>query len=124
MGKRHAKEPGTKPLSGTGNQAPGRAKRARTPEARTQARHRGARHPKKSRRVLCEGTAVRYEFIGHHHTQFRIAVLCRVLRVSRSGFYDWRARAAGAPGQSNSPVLADISRMDPVHPEAHRAPTD
>src|SRR2546428_6686023 len=124
MGKRHAKEPGTKPLSGTGNQAPGRAKRARTPEARTPGRHRGARHPKQSRRVRCEGTAVRYEFIGQHHTQFRMAVLCRVLRVSRSGFYDWRARAPGARVQANARLLADILRMDPVHPEAHRAPTD
>jgi len=64
---------------------------------------------------------VRYEFIGHHHTQFRIAVLCRVLRVSRSGFYDWRARAPGARVQANARLLADIRRVHRDHREAYGA---
>src|SRR2546421_7677715 len=48
-------------------------------------KHRRARHPKKSRRVLCEGTAVSDEVIVQHHTQFRVAALSAVRRAARSG---------------------------------------
>src|SRR2546427_11921839 len=91
------------------------------PEARTPARHRGVRNPKKSRRVLCEGTAVRYEFIRRPHRQFRIAALCRVLRVSRSGFYEWRQRVPSPRVQANEHLLADIRRVHWEHREAYGA---
>ena len=64
---------------------------------------------------------MRYEFIGQHHTQFRIAVLCRVLRVSRSGFYEWRQRAPSPRVQANARLLADIRRVHRDHREAYGA---
>ena len=64
---------------------------------------------------------MRYEFIGQYHTQFRIAVLCRVLRVSRSGFYEWRERAPGARVHANARLLAEIRRVHGEHREAYGA---
>jgi transposase InsO family protein len=55
---------------------------------------------------------VRYEFIGQHHTQFRIAALCRVLRVSR---------VPGARVHANERLLADIRRVHWEHREAYGA---
>jgi putative transposase len=32
---------------------------------------------------------VKYRFINDHRHEFRIATMCRVLRVTRGGFYQW-----------------------------------
>jgi len=64
---------------------------------------------------------VRYEFIRRHHRQFRIAALCRVLRVSRSGFYEWRQRVPSPRVQANEHLLADIRRVHGEHREAYGA---
>ena len=34
-------------------------------------------------------TRVKYRFINEHRHVFGVATMCRVLRVSRSGFYQW-----------------------------------
>ena len=47
------------------------------------------RHPKKGRSVLCKGARVKYRFINDHRHEYRIQVMCRVLKASRSGFYAW-----------------------------------
>ncbi len=36
---------------------------------------------------------MRYACIQAHREEFRIALMCRALQVSRSGFYDWQKRA-------------------------------
>jgi putative transposase len=64
---------------------------------------------------------VRYEFIRRHHTQFKIAALCRVLHVSRSGFYEWRQRVPSQRVQANEHLLADIRRVHREHREAYGA---
>ena len=64
---------------------------------------------------------MRYEFIRRHHRQFRIAALCRVLRVSRSGFYEWRQRVPSPRVQANEHLLADIRRVHGEHREAYGA---
>jgi hypothetical protein len=35
---------------------------------------------------------VKYQFIADESKNYTLKVLCRVLEVSRSGFYDWRGR--------------------------------
>ena len=35
---------------------------------------------------------MKYDFVRTHEAQFRVAALCRVLQVSRSGYYEWRTR--------------------------------
>jgi len=64
---------------------------------------------------------VKYGFIAQHPRQFRIATLCRVLRVSRSGYYDWRGRAPSARAQTNVRLLGEIRRVHREHREAYGA---
>jgi putative transposase len=35
---------------------------------------------------------MRYRFVSEHRKQFPIAVMCRVMQVAASGYYDWLAR--------------------------------
>jgi len=39
---------------------------------------------------------VKYDFMKNHHNEFTISAMSRVLRVSRSGYYDWLKRAPSA----------------------------
>ena len=62
-------------------------------------RGRRARHPKKSHGVLREAEPVRFAFIAAKKAEHRVTILCRCMRVTRSGFYAWsspRALRAGA----------------------------
>lgn len=52
----------------------------------------GARHLKKSRGLLCERIEVKFDFIRQHREAYPVTVLCRLLGVSRSGFYDYLYR--------------------------------
>ncbi|MFC6282705.1 MULTISPECIES: IS3 family transposase [Polaromonas] len=45
--------------------------------------------PKKGRSVLCNGARVKYRFINEHRNEYRVATMCRVLKVARAGFYEW-----------------------------------
>jgi putative transposase len=38
---------------------------------------------------------MRFQFIREHLGEFEVAVMCRVLEVTRAGFYAWRKRAPG-----------------------------
>jgi len=51
---------------------------------------------------------VKFPFIAAHRPQFRLRSLCRVLGVSRSGYYAWRARAAPRRTERNAALLVHI----------------
>lgn len=51
---------------------------------------------------------MRYSFIREHRQQFRVAAMCRVLRVSRSGYHAWLARPESPRRQANRGLLAHI----------------
>ena len=50
-----------------------------------------------------------------HQEEFRIRSMCRVLGVSRSGYYDWLDRPVSPQAEANQRLLAEIRR---VHGEA------
>jgi putative transposase len=51
---------------------------------------------------------VKFQFIDQHQDQFVIAVMCRVLSVSRSGYYAWRKRPVSPRKMANDIVLEQI----------------
>lgn len=64
---------------------------------------------------------MKYGFIRTHQAQFRVAGLCRVLRVSRSGYYAWRDRPPSAREQADQRLLEEIRRVHHTHYEAYGA---
>jgi len=53
---------------------------------------------------------VRYRFIQEHRTEFPVAKACAVLRVSRSGYYDWLSRPASAAQRRRAELTERIRR--------------
>lgn len=54
---------------------------------------------------------MRYAFIREHDGQFHVAAMCRVLRVSRSGYYDFRHRAPSERAKANANLLERIRHI-------------
>ena len=54
---------------------------------------------------------MRYHFIREHDHEFRVTALCRVLGVSRSGYYGWRSRPVSARAQDNTRLLQRIRQI-------------
>jgi len=52
------------------------------------------RNSKKGQRLLCERNEVKFRFIKRQSNLFPVALLCRVMSVSKSGYYDWHKRPA------------------------------
>lgn len=53
--------------------------------------------------------------IRRHKENHAIALMCRVLEVSRSGYYDWRNRPPSARAQANQRLTDDIRRIHQEH---------
>ena len=51
---------------------------------------------------------MRYSFIRKHRQQFRLAALCRVLRVSKSGFFAWLHRPESTRQRANRALMTRI----------------
>lgn len=56
-------------------------------------------------------------FIRDHRHEFRLGLMCRVLGVSRSGYYAWVHRPVSERGQANDRLLGEIRR---VHERSRR----
>ena len=54
---------------------------------------------------------MKYRFIEAHHEEYAVKVMCRVLKVSRSGYYDWRKRKPSARDLANARLLRAIKRI-------------
>lgn len=53
----------------------------------------------------------KYQFIADHASQYAVAMLCRVLGVSRSGYYAWRTRPASQRSQADRALVARIEAI-------------
>lgn len=51
---------------------------------------------------------MRYSFIREHRKQFRVAALCRVLKVSASGYFAWLGRPESTRRRANRALAAQI----------------
>lgn len=51
---------------------------------------------------------MRYQFIKEQAGSFAVAVLCRLLAVSRSGYYAWLTRPRSARAQENTTLIGHI----------------
>jgi len=60
---------------------------------------------------------VRYRFVHQHAQQFPLAMLCRVLQVSTSGYYAWRNRPESPRTQQNRALRRHI---EAVHARSRR----
>ena len=64
---------------------------------------------------------MKYAFIARHQRQFRIAAMCRVLKTSRSGYYEWKGRGPSARSLADQHLLARIRRVHVEHRQAYGA---
>jgi putative transposase len=58
---------------------------------------------------------VRYAWIEDNRAEFDIARMCRVLAVSRSGYYGWRTRIPSDRAQSNKQLDAKVASIHTQH---------
>jgi putative transposase len=63
-----------------------------------------------------------YTFIETEKANHQIGRMCRVLRVSKSGFYGWRDRAPSAQVQADALLLEKITRIHRDSREIYGAP--
>lgn len=54
---------------------------------------------------------MRFAFIEEHREEFDIALMCQVLKVSRSGYYAWRKRIPSAREMANKELLEKIREI-------------
>ena len=53
--------------------------------------------------------------IQRHEGQHAVALMCRILTVSRSGYYDWRGRPPSDREQANVRLAVDVRRIYTEH---------
>lgn len=59
----------------------------------------------------------KYRFITTHASQYAVAMLCRVLGVSRSGYYAWRTRPASQRSQADRALVV---RIQAIHTQSRK----
>ncbi|MCI6584743.1 MAG: IS3 family transposase, partial [Mobiluncus sp.] len=80
---------------------------------------------KKSRSVLREGIddkQVVFAFIDEDRVNHKVSVLCRVLGVTRGGYYAWRSRSRSARDLADQQLLTRIRRIYDDSKQTYGAP--
>jgi len=54
---------------------------------------------------------MKYRFMDNNRLAFGLEKMCRVLRVSRSGYYDWRSRGSSQRQLRHERLLPEIKRV-------------
>jgi transposase InsO family protein len=65
---------------------------------------------------------MKYQFIDEHKHTFAIAVMCRVLAVSESGFYAWRKRPTCRRKQEDAHLTQKIRQVFETHHGRYGSP--
>lgn len=65
---------------------------------------------------------MKYRFIEQHRNHYPVRMLCRVLRVSRSGYYGWQGRTESPRAQANRALLEQIRRVHQASRSTYGSP--
>ena len=65
---------------------------------------------------------MRFQFIDAHTQQFSIQRMCKVLQVSRSGYYAWRGRPVSAREMANQALVEEIRAVHRASRETYGSP--
>lgn len=65
---------------------------------------------------------MKYAFIREYAGCWPVAMMCRVLGVSRSGFYEWRDRPESPRAVANQMLLGEIRRLKARHHNRYGSP--
>jgi transposase InsO family protein len=65
---------------------------------------------------------MRYEFIGRHVAEFPVVAMCRVLKVSRSGFYAWKLRPDSPRVKQDRRMAVTIATIQQMVRRVYGAP--
>ena len=65
---------------------------------------------------------MRYRFVDQHKKAWPVTLMCGVLGVSRSGYYDWTARGLSQHGCSNHELDRRIRELFAEHRQRYGAP--
>ncbi|PVE20966.1 IS3 family transposase [Microvirga sp. KLBC 81] len=65
---------------------------------------------------------MRFGFIEQHARTFPVRLMCRVLKVSPSGYYAWRSRPESKRALANRRLLQDIQRLHGHHHGRYGSP--
>ncbi|MCF7965690.1 MAG: IS3 family transposase [Methylobacter tundripaludum] len=66
---------------------------------------------KKGGSVLCKNAQVKYAMIKGNEDHYPVGMMCRLLSVSRSGYYSWKNRPLSDRDQANQKLLTEIKRV-------------
>ncbi len=64
---------------------------------------------------------MKYAFMQAHREEFELKRMCRVLQISRSGYYDWAGRKESKRSQQDRVLLEEIRRIHQETKEAYGA---
>lgn len=59
---------------------------------------------------------MKYGFLAEHEAEFSVKQMCRVLKVSRSGYYAWKNRPVSCQSRANEELSAQI---ETIYRESH-----
>lgn len=65
---------------------------------------------------------MKYALIHRHEGRHAVVLMCRVLALSRSGYYDWRGRPPSDRAKANARLAADVHRVYGEHKARAGAP--
>jgi putative transposase len=65
---------------------------------------------------------MKYAFMAEHEQEYSLKRMCRVLRVSRSGYYAWKQRPASERERANMELLAQIQAVYQLSRKTYGSP--